>query len=53
MVTELTNVSFTIFATKNGANQRDALTFLPSQRFSRLNELFECDEGNEWGHRQR
>jgi hypothetical protein len=38
-------VSFTIILSKNGANQRDSLTFLPSQRFSRFIKLFECDEG--------
>jgi hypothetical protein len=30
------NVSFTIFSTKNGANQAEELTFLPSQRFSQF-----------------
>jgi hypothetical protein len=49
MVTELTNVSFTIFSTKNGANQADALTFLLLLNACHFNELFESDEGKNGG----
>ena len=49
MVTELTNVSFTIFSTKNGANQADALTFLLLLNARHCNELFESDEAKNGG----
>ena len=49
MVIELRNVSFTIFSTKNGANQADALTFLLLLNACHFNELFESDEGKNGG----
>jgi hypothetical protein len=49
MVTELMNVSFTIFSTKNGANQADALTFSLLLHARHCNELFENDEAKNGG----
>jgi hypothetical protein len=49
MATELTNASFAIFSTKNGANQADELTFSLLLNACPFNELFESDEGKNGG----